>query len=198
MANILERWEISVDELTQIVDENPSLRGFMIGYVSEFKVKQMFFTDPRLTETRKYDDHDRTKKGDLSFFYKGVEIRVESKSLQSTMVKHQNGIWKGTFQCDASDRRKVTLPNGNTVETTCLLVGEFDLVAVNLFAFGDQWRFAFAKNGDLPRTTYKKYKEEDRQYLLSSSMKITWPLQPPFVEDPFILLDEIVKEKLGR
>lgn len=28
---ILDRWEITAEELTDIVDANPSLRGFMIG-----------------------------------------------------------------------------------------------------------------------------------------------------------------------
>lgn len=31
MATILEKWQISAEELTKIVDENPSLRGFMFG-----------------------------------------------------------------------------------------------------------------------------------------------------------------------
>ena len=31
MKNILERFEISVGEFTEIVDANPSLRGFILG-----------------------------------------------------------------------------------------------------------------------------------------------------------------------
>lgn len=42
--SILDRWEISDIELTNIVDENPSLRGFIFGYVSEYKllIKMVF------------------------------------------------------------------------------------------------------------------------------------------------------------
>lgn len=35
MKNILERFEISVGEFTEIVDANPSLRGFILGYIGE-------------------------------------------------------------------------------------------------------------------------------------------------------------------
>ena len=37
---ILERWHLTADELTQIVDLNPSLRGFMFGYVAEFQLRK--------------------------------------------------------------------------------------------------------------------------------------------------------------
>ncbi|OWA36270.1 hypothetical protein B9G55_07745 [Saccharibacillus sp. O16] len=197
---MLERWGLTVDELTQIVDENPSLRGFMMGYVSEAKVRKAFFEDPRIEGIMKDDDHDRKKKGDLTFTYRGREIRVEVKSLQTSSVKPSEEGYKGTFQCDASDCRDVILPTRKTVKTTCLLIGEFDIVAVNLFAFEGKWRFAFAKNSDLPRVTSNRGRnnaltEEDKKYLLSTSMKITWPLQAPFVEDPFILLDQLIEEQ---
>ncbi|MBI4673225.1 MAG: hypothetical protein HY741_16355 [Chloroflexi bacterium] len=90
---------------------------------------------------------------------------------------------------------KSNCPNSNVVETTCLLVGEFDLIAVNLFAFGNGWKFAFAKNQDLPRTTSTKYSPQDQKYLLATQMEITLPLEPPFEAEPLRLLDEIVSKK---
>ena len=137
MATILEKWQISAEELTKIVDENPSLRGFMFGYVSEYK---------------------------------------------------------GKFQCDASDRREILLPNGHTVDTTCLAVGEFDIVAVSLYAFGDEWKFAFAKNSDLPHpgARSRNVAEADREYLIKTLIDITWPLQPPFTTDVYALLDSML------
>jgi hypothetical protein len=110
-------------------------------------------------------------------------------------VKKSLDGFTGLFQCDASDRRPVTLPNGEEVETTCLVVGGFDLLAVNLFEFGQEWRFAFARNESLPRTTSKKYTPTQQQYLLKSGMPISWPLKPPYETEPFRLLDEIVAEK---
>jgi hypothetical protein len=192
---ILERWKISDRELTAIIDANPSLRGFMLGYVSEFKVRKMFASDKRVSNLRKYDDHDREKKGDIAFEYQGVEIRLEVKSLQTNSIRRKDKIITATFQCDASDRRIVTLGNGRKVETTCLVVDEFDLLAVNLFAFEGEWVYAYARNIDLPRTTSKKYDPRDCACLLKSLMPITWPLQKPYTTNPWPLLDAIAAEK---
>lgn len=195
MQTILEKWDITAEQLTEIVKSNPSLRGFMMGYVSEFKARNTFENHPEITELIKYDDHDRKKKGDISFKYRGHEIKVEVKSLQTNTVRNVgDDLWSGTFQCDASDRRPIPLPNGHTVETTCLAVGEFDILAVNLFSFGDKWRFAYALNESLPRSKSSKYSDEDKPFLLSSSMKITWPVQSPFTLDVFKLLDKYVSD----
>ena len=195
MSSILERWHITAEELTKIVDENPSLRGFLFGYISEYKARAYFDRHEGVTQLTKYDDHDRTSKGDISFYYKGKEFRVEAKSLQTnSVVSLGHDTWNGKFQCDASDKRKIVLPNGHTVNTTCLEVGEFDIVAVSLYAFGNKWRFAFAKNIDLPHPNKRSRNiaEEDREYLIKTLIDISWPLKPPFTTDVFALLDSMI------
>ena len=193
--DILARWSLTSEELTEIVDANPSMRGLIFGYVAEHKLRKMLLSDKRIVDVRKYDNHDRKKKGDLSFTYKGTDITVEVKSLQTATITRAGGVCAARFQCDASDRRRIVLPNGESLNTTCLLVGEFDLLAVNLFAFRERWEFAFARNKDLPRSTYSKYTPEQQPYLLATLIAVTWPPQPPFKPDPFELLDEIVREK---
>jgi hypothetical protein len=64
--------------------------------------------------------------------------------------------WTGVAQVDASDSREISFPDGSKLKTTCLRRGEFDLLAINCFAFGEKWRFAFALNSELPANTYKK------------------------------------------
>jgi len=196
---ILERWSVTLDEINDILAERPSVRGILLGFIAEYKLAQIWFSnDPRVDSLERYKNHDRTRAGDLGFRYKGVLVSVQVKSLQSSSVLKTETGYKGTLQCDASDRRLVHLPNGESVETTCLLVGGFDLLSVNLFEFGQEWRFAFAKNSDLPRTTSSKYTPEQREFLLATSVRITWPLQPPFYEDPFTVLDMIVAEKSSK
>ena len=195
MPTILDRWDISLDELTQVVDSNPSLQGFLVGYIGELKLRKMWFSDKRVDHIHKFDDHDRRHKNDLAVSYKGHEFTVEVKSLQTNSIRHEDDSYRGSFQCDASDRRAVVLPNGRKVETTCLVVGGFDIVAVNLFAFRHEWEFAFALNRDLPHTESAKYTPTQRKYLLATLMKISLPLQPPFVGDPFVLLDRLVAER---
>lgn len=74
------------------------------------------------------------------------------------------------------------------------MLGEFDLLAINLLDFGQQWRFAFVKNTDLPRSPYARYTAEQREHLLQTTPKISWPLQPPYRDEPFRLLDELASE----
>lgn len=194
--NILKRWDINVDDLTKIIDDNPSLRGMLLGYVAAFRVHSFLVQNPHVTELRKDDDHDRRHKGDRTLIYKGTEFRIEIKSLQTNLVRTlDDGTLKGQVQCDASDRRNVVLPSGKTVNTTCLVIDEFDILAVNLFQFRGKWEFAFALNKDLPRTQSDKYTKSQRCYLLKTLIPISWPLQPPFVSDPFTLMDKLILER---
>ncbi len=193
---VLEQWKLSTEELNEILAASPSLRGITFGYVSEYKLKKIWFADERITDLVKYDDHDRTRKGDMTFTYSGARISVEVKSLQTSTIRNIGDEYTGRFQCDASDKRLVSLPNGEEIQTTCLIAGEFDLLAVNIFQFGQEWRFAFAKNLELPRSTYAKYSPEQRAYLLATTIPISWPLKPPFQPEPFALLDEIAQAKI--
>lgn len=195
MENILDTWQISAEELTEIVRDNPSLRGFIFGYISGYKTRAFFEGFKELDHVVKYDDHDRTSKGDLSFRYKGRQFSVRSKSLQTNSVRmKEDGVWEGKFQCDASDRREIRLPNGHTVNTTCLSVNDFDIVAVSLYSFGSEWEYAFARSEDLPHPNKraKNIPEEDREYLIKSLIDITWPLKAPFTTDLLSLLDQML------
>lgn len=200
----LDLWNISRDELNQLLDENPSLRGMVLGYVAELKLAQRIDRIPGMTRSIKYDDHDRTKKSDRLITYHGHDFHIEVKSLQTNSIQYiepttpgDKGYHKGTTQVDASDSRIVTFPNGETLKTTCLLVGDFDVLAVNIFAFMNEWQFLFAKNSDLPRSTYSKYSPYQRQYLLATSVPVTWPPTHPFYTDPLPLLEQIIQERIS-
>lgn len=246
--SIMDLWGISAEYFTDLVNSNPSLRGMIVGYIAERKLKDLFEHHNRTEAHRKDDDHDRTKKGDLVVTYKGEEFRIEVKSLQTNQIEvlMPDGNWmplmakvevgrkpspgltksgkprkgaaiykwipdqryaalsekfrmqtqyRGAFQCDASDRRKVQLANGEELETTLLKVGEFDIVAAGIFGFRGKWEYGFALNEDLPRSTHRNYSTEAQEQLIASLIPITLPLQPPFVSDPFILLDRLLKRR---
>ena len=193
---ILDRWGITPAELTELVDQNPSLRGILLGYVAEKKFHDMFLENPAITGIAKDDNHDRKMKGDRRIIYQNECFIIEVKSLQSNSIKKVNDDqWQGKCQVDASDNRTVTLPDGSQLKTTCLLRNEFDLLAVNCFAFDEQWRFAFALNADLPKNTYKKYTDYQKQQLLPTLVTVTWPLQPPFTDNFLILLNHLVQQR---
>jgi len=63
--SLLKRWDITEDELTEVVDQNPSLRGMLFGYTAEIKLRQYIVRNDSVTGIAKDDDHDRRKKGDL-------------------------------------------------------------------------------------------------------------------------------------
>lgn len=194
--SILQRWGITEAELTDLVDQNPSLRGIMLGYVAEKKFHDEFLNHPSIFKAGKDDDHDRSRKGDRRVDYKGKELVIEVKSLQTNTVQNLGGDkWTGKSQVDGSDRRVIKFNDGSELNTTLLKRGEFDLLAVNCFAFGNQWRFAFAKNQDLPCSTFRKYTEAQQKQLIASLITVTWPPQKPFTDNPFELLDELAVSK---
>ena len=200
MKSFLDTYEITLDEFTELVDQNPSLRGFILGYIGEAKAKKLICSNPDVSHIYKPDDHNRKSKGDLYIEYKGKEFKIEVKSLQTNSVQQIGpDSWTGKYQCDASDSREVLLPNGNTVKTTSLLVGEFDIVAVGLYQFGRTWRFAFAKNAELPRSQARKATKkspalsaEDANYLIKGTLPISYPLTAPYTDDLFALLDSML------
>jgi hypothetical protein len=106
--------------------------------------------------------------------------------------------FRGQFQCDASDRRKVKFPDKSVLETTNLLFGEFHILAAGLFAFREKWEFAFALNRDLPKSTNPAYTEYQRERLISGMIGIAWPVQPPFTLDLYELLDKLVEEEKAK
>lgn len=79
--SILKRWGISEQDLTELVDQNPSLRGILLGYVAERKFHETFLDHLAITEKGKDDDHDRTRKGDRRIIYKGKSLVIEVKRL---------------------------------------------------------------------------------------------------------------------
>jgi hypothetical protein len=191
--SILQEWEITEQELTELVNANPSLRGMLLGYVAEHKLQTLCLDHPEITTSTKDDDHDRSKKGDRRIVYKNKTFTIEVKSLQTNTVKHTGAdTWTGKAQVDGSDRRVVTFKDGTELNTTLLLRGEFDILAVNCFAFGNQWRFAFCKNADLPVSTYSKYTKEQQERLIASLIPVTWPPEEPFTDNLFHLLNEFL------
>jgi hypothetical protein len=195
---VLSDMGVRYDELDEIATANPSLRGMIAGYVAETRCRDTWFShDERVSRVTKWDDHDRTKKGDISFAYRGQDFSVEVKSVQTSSVDMVAGDLVGKYQCDASDRRMVSFSDGSGLETTSLLVGEFDMVAVCLMAMTGKWEFAFARNDALPRRSSSarvnpRLSELQMQELLMGTMNISYPLGAPYYDNPWDVLDDII------
>lgn len=48
--SILTRWHITAQELTQVIDQNPSLRGMLIGYLAELKLEKLWLSDASIED----------------------------------------------------------------------------------------------------------------------------------------------------
>ncbi len=142
----------------------------------------------------KDDDHEKTK-SDRTVVYKGRPISIQVKSIQTNSIKLANGVFTASVQNDASDRRKVKLPGGSAVETTCYVVGEYDILAVSLHPFTGEWRYAFKENSKLKRTTSKKYTPRQQRHLLATLETISFPLDTSWTEDFDAILEAVSKGK---
>jgi hypothetical protein len=193
--NILQHWGITVEQISQAILENSSLRGMVFGYVAEIKLRELLSANPQVELIVKDDDHNRKRKADFRIRYKGREFRLESKSLQTNSIKRlPNGTWLGKTQVDGSDRRMVHFADGSSLETTLLLPNEFDVLAVNCFAFENSWFWLFARNRDLPRSNFAKYTPAQRQSLLASLVEVQKPTMGIFTPDLFGLLDLMLED----
>lgn len=204
-VGFLEDWDLSYDEINELLTDNPSLRSFVMGYAAEIKCRNQYFRGhPDVTAIYKPDDHDRTEKGDWILTYRGHRIGVEVKSIQTSSMKPRgrSASVMPYYQCDASDARAVTFRDGSTLHTTALLVGEFDVVAVNIHAFTGRWDFAFAKNEDLltmegaTRGAARNYKPEHQRQLIKTLQPLPLTVPAPYSRDPFALFDEIIEERM--
>lgn len=200
------RW-IDTEDVVNVIRQNPSLRGFAYGYVAEQEfVKWLHKEGIQEHEHYKEPEHDRKKsKSDRTLTYRGNTHTVQVKSMQTNSIREATAKDKldkkdlggnpvditfvATVQNDASDSRDIKLPNGNTVHTTCYAAGEYDVLAVSIQPFVGHWAFAFKPNKQLRRTKDKKYREEDRPYLLATTEIITWPLSGGWTTKLFDLLD---------
>ncbi len=194
VRNYLLEWELTPEEINEIIAENPPVLSILSGFIAEYKLRKLWLHDGRISALSRPRSHDRKSKGDFKFTYRRHSFTLEVKSLDVPKVRKDEGGLRGTFQCNASDSREVQLPNGERLKTNCLVAGEFDVVGVSLFAFERRWRFAFARNCDLPRSTWRKYTESQRKHLLKSAMPISWPLESPYRDDLFSVLDSILRE----
>ena len=41
---ILDRWDMTPEELTELVENNPSLRGMILGYLAELKLEKFWLS----------------------------------------------------------------------------------------------------------------------------------------------------------
>lgn len=190
LANITDprRWTES-SKVLEVLRDTPSVRGMVYGNLAEIELSEWLVEKGvPLTDQTRDDDHAKTK-SDRTIVHRGRRYTIQVKSMQTNSITETGpGLFRASVQCDGSDRRRVTLPNGHELETTCYVAGEFMVLATPLHPFTEEWNFAFRLNSTLERTSWREYSPEDRQYLLKTLVPITWPIREPWTTDLFDLL----------
>ncbi len=173
----------------KVLSDTPSVRGMVYGNLAEVKLSRWLANNgvPLRDQTRD-DDHAKTK-SDLTILHRRRRYTIQVKSMQTNSITETGpGRFAAKVQCDGSDKRRVTLPNGHELQTTCYVAGEFMVLATALHPFTSKWNFAFRLNSTLARSDWRGYSQEDRQYLLKTLVPITWPIEEPWTTDLFGLL----------
>lgn len=184
---------VSPEHIISITKAVPSLRGIILGYLSEEMFEQHLNNIPQITNIIKPDDHDRkNNKSDRTVVFDNKTYKIQIKSIQTNSITWdiEKNVLQAYVQNDASDKRKILLPNGEEVITTCYLANEYDVLAVSLFPFSERWDFAYKRNTSCRKTNNKKHSETVRSYLLSTTEKITFPLTEEWTTDLLSLLNE--------
>lgn len=204
---------LSVEEFNRIADENSNFISTIIGYVAEERLREIYLEDhPKVADIRTPADHNKDDKGDLHFEYGGDEIRIEVKSIQSNHIekidsehtqKDLSGNdkpqirWKSDYNIKgSSDPREIEYKGEIYTGTQLDLENPgFDIMAVCMFRFENEWDFGFILPDDLPRTKKYSWPEELRETHSASFPDITLPVQEPYTDDLFELIDEIIDER---
>ncbi len=173
---------IPPEDLVASIKKAPSLRGMILGYVAELMFEKHIPSAYELIlseHIESHDDHDRNaNKADRTIAYNGRKYGIQLKSMQTNSITRsiRTGLLQADVQNDASDKRRVVFEDGTGVETTCYLRDDYDILAVPLFPFTGQWNFAYKRNIDCRSSVSAKYTDYQREFLLSTTEKITWHL----------------------
>lgn len=143
--------DITIANLEEMCDENPSFRGYLQGYLAERHLKTHLQNLAGVSFVGKIPDHHECK-GDFSVVYLDTLFTVESKSIQSSGVKEDfiNGGWQGSVQIKNTVKQ---LEKDSAVTTSSVPRGQFDVLAVSTFPMTGSWDFQFIANKYLPNST---------------------------------------------
>jgi hypothetical protein len=171
-----EEWATH-ETLVQVLREVPSARGMFYGNVAEVELWKWLEQQDDVTDLERDDDHDKTK-ADITFSWRGRRYTIQVKSIQTDKIKDGPGAGEFTakIQCDASDKREITLPSGTKLVTTNYAAGEFMILATSLQPFAGEWEFGFRLNKTLEKSPYHGYSAEVRQYVLKTLVDISYPV----------------------
>lgn len=183
--------EFTFGEVERLLEDNPSLRGFVQGYLAEIALMKRLKLIADVKDVSKIPDKDK-RKGDIVFTYKGTELTVEVKSVKTGSTREDvlHDTWEAVVSCKNSDKREIELPDGTNLSTGSILRGTFDILAISTYSVKGTWEYLYMENKYLPSKT------QDDPLLIKTSFKVS-PSTTPLVESNLIkVLDSARDDKL--
>lgn len=172
---------IATENIADMIDENPALRSYLMGYFSEFHFTRTLSSLKAVTSFRKIPDHD-DQHGDYEVIYRGVPLTIEVKSISGKKLSADlgNGSWEGNV---CIKRFKNT-----TNTSTHIPVGTFDILAINCFSVSGNWDFLYLENHQIPTA-------KSKPDFLTTSLKVNPVTTEGIQSDLLIVLESAYRRK---
>lgn len=147
--------DFTEEEIEHVINENPSLRGYLQGYLAEVAFKKQLSRLEHVTEVIKIPDQS-PEKGDFKITYKGIPITIEVKSLLTKSIKADtlHDTWQGVVGIKNGDKRELEVEGYGVIRTMSLVRGGFDILAISCYAVSGKWDFVFMENEYIPPKDY--------------------------------------------
>lgn len=138
---------IDRSDLISIIDNNPSLRGYLQGYIAESKLQFYLSSLPEVSNVYKIADHHE-RKGDFAFTFQGREWTVELKSASTSRIKedHLEGGISGSVRLKNPSSKLLFSTQDGEVRASNLKRGSFDILAISMVSMTGEWSFKFIAN----------------------------------------------------
>lgn len=180
----------SISDVEEMISENPSLRGYLHGYLAERVLKKKLEAVPGVTSVAKIPD-SVPEKGDFRVIYNSTPITIEVKSIATESVRENllTQTWQGLVKIKNTDKRDIEVDGIGVISSSKLLKGQFDILAICCFAVSGEWDFVFIENKYIP--------EDEIPGLLKTSFVINPADTPGLTNDIAKLLDKTYLNKCG-
>lgn len=173
----------SLSDIEGLALENPSLRGYLQGYLAELRLKERLLSCPGVSSVSKIPDSSSVK-GDFHVEYLGSTLTVEAKSFRSNSAKYDplSESWSASVQCKNPGSRLLNVVGQGLVQAVCVEERRFDVLAICTYPITGQWGFLFCPEFFLPRA-------EKKPGFLQSSFTIDVLNTPGVYTDPVSAFD---------
>lgn len=178
------------EELENVIRDNPSLRGYLQGYLAEVALMKYLVTLEGVSSVTKIPDQHKDK-GDIRVTYKDQKVTIEVKSIASNSVREDvlNDTWEGKVQIKNTDKRKVEVEGIGIISSSSIIKGQFDILAVSCYAVSGQWDFLYMGNEYLPE------KSSELPGFIKTSFIINPETTPCVTNNLTKLLDSVIAKR---